>query len=181
MAVKVMSKIGQMRHGQNSLNRNRGRPAPAARGFRGIFMGVSATRTIYNRIIDSVPNTQSTPAPSVGKIGNMGMIFGRTRQVAPAPMTLAQRRQSALDIWKNKSFEEKSAFADRVSKGPLGSFLRQAWERSPMGKEFTAHRKRVDAETKERTLLASRTGASANYMAGSLAPRPILGSAGMLG
>lgn len=177
MTVRVFSRIGQMRHGQNSLNRNRGRPAPAVRGFGGIMIGM--TRSIYNRIIDSAPNTQSTSPPqvSVGKIRNIGMIFGR-RRVAPAPMTRAQTRQSALDIWKNKSFEEKSAFVDSL---PKGRFVQYAWDRTPIGKEFTAHRKRVDAETKERTLLASRTGASANYMAGSLAPRPILGSAGMLG
>lgn len=174
MAVKVLSKIGQMRHGQNSRNSNRGRPARAVRGFGGIIRG--ATASMYDRIIDSVPNTQSTPVS--GSIRGVGRRFGRTRQVAPAPMTLAQKRQSALDIWKNKSFEEKSAFADSFSKG---RFLSSAWERNPIGKEFTAHRKRVDAETKERTLLASRTGARANYMAGSLAPRPILGSAGMLG
>lgn len=176
MAVKVMSRIGQMRHGQNSLNRNRGRPAPAARGFGGIIRRV--TTSLYGRIIDSVPSTQSTPAPPVGRFANIGMRFGRTRRATPAPMTSAQMRQSALDIWKNKSFEEKSAFVDSLSKG---IFLQRAWARTPMGKDFTAHRKRVDAETKERTLLASRTGARANYMAGSLAPRPILGSAGMLG
>lgn len=176
MAVKVFSKIGQMRHGQNSKNRRRGRPAPAAQGFSGIIMG--ATTSIYDRINDSVPNTQSTPVSSVSR--GVRMRFGRTRQVAPAPMTSAQKRQSANNIWENKSFEEKSAFVDSLSKGGLG-FQRRAWERTPIGKEFTAHRKRVDAETKERTLLASRTGARANYMAGSLAPRPILGSAGMLG